>query len=333
VELHRHLEGSLRLSTLIEIARQFELDLPVKHPGKLRPLVQIGKNDSLTAENFLSKFQTLRQFFRSPDIIRRVAREAVADAAADNIQYLELRFTPVALSMVQGFPMAEVMDWVIAGVEQASNESRLVTRLVASVNRHEPVDLAAKVVELAVERMDRCLVALDLAGNEVDFSASPFQPLFAEARAAGLQITMHAGEWCGAENVRQAIEDFNAQRIGHGVRILEDEYVVQLAREREVVFEVCITSNYQSGVVPLLTPHPLRQMMNAGLNVTINTDDPSISHIQLSDEYWLAYKDLGLPLDILRERMLAAIEGAFLPEKKRLQLAEELASQWPTTPS
>ncbi|MBN1669157.1 MAG: hypothetical protein JW862_18830, partial [Anaerolineales bacterium] len=130
VELHRHLEGSVRLSTLIEIGREHGIDiLSTEH---LRPLVQVGEDQPYTFENFLSKFATLRLFYRSPEVIGRITREAIEDAAIDNIRYLELRFSPAALSKAEGFPLAEVMDWVIAGAQEGQAAYGLKTRLIAS---------------------------------------------------------------------------------------------------------------------------------------------------------------------------------------------------------
>ena len=152
VELHRHLEGSLRLSTLVDIAQQHRLDLPVEDLSQLGAHVQVQATDPLNYRNFLSKFKTLRLFYRTPEIIHRITREAIADAAADNVHYLELRFTPVALSRNGGFPMAEVVDWVVGSAKQASAELGIITRLILSANRNESVDLAAEVAQLAVDR-------------------------------------------------------------------------------------------------------------------------------------------------------------------------------------
>jgi adenosine deaminase len=318
VDLHRHLEGSLRLDTLLDIARQHGITLPLG--PDLRSLVQMQSSDSLTFSTFLSKFQLLRLFYRSPEVIRRVTREAVADAAEDGILHLELRFTPVALTRVQDFGLEAVMDWVIESAQQAARDYNISVALIASVNRNESVELADKVARLAVDRKDRGIVALDLAGNEANFSAAPFAGLFREVKAAGLKVDAHAGEWGGAANVREAIELLGVDRIAHGVRVLEDPNVVALARERQIPFEVCITSNYQSGVVASLTEHPLIKMIEAGLYVTINTDDPSISQITLSDEYRLAVENLGLSRSQLGDRVLAAAKVAFLPRAERQAL-------------
>jgi len=259
----------------------------------------------------------------------RTRQEAIADAAMDNVRYLELRFTPVALSKAENFPLAEVIDWVIEGARQAQREHGILTRLIASVNRHESVHLAAEVAQLAVDRRDSGIVGLDLAGNEANFPASPFVEVFQEARQAGLHITVHAGEWGGAGNVAQAITQLGAERIGHGVRVMEDPAVVALAHERATTFEVCITSNYQTGVVSGLAEHPVLNMLAAGLNVTLNTDDPGISQITLSDEYCLAFEKMGISLETLRQRTLAAAQAAFLPEDERQGLVASLEREFP----
>jgi len=329
VELHRHLEGSVRLSTLTEIGRTHGLDL--MGTDALRPLVQVGENQPYTFENFLSKFTTLRLFYRSPDVIGRITREAIEDAAVDNIRYMELRFTPVALSRAEDFPLSEVMDWVLEGARKGEEDQGVKTRLVASVNRHESVEQAEEVISLAIDRKDKGIVGIDLAGSEATAPAKPFLGVFNEARQAGLHITIHAGEWAGPENVREAIEDFQTKRIGHGVRVMEDRKVVELAQEQGTTFEVCITSNYQSGVVPGLQAHPFARMLSAGLNATLNTDDPSISRIVLSNEYRLANEDLGIPLAVLRDRTFASAEAAFLPDNERAELVNKLKEEYRQT--
>ena len=322
VDLHRHLEGSVRVATMGDVIREHELTLPMTRD--LSTLVQMQANDPPNFETFLSKFQTLRLLYRSPEIIRRVTREAIVDAAADNVRYLELRFTPAALSRVKQFPLGEVMDWVLDSAALASQECGIQVRLIVSINRHEPVSLGEEIARLAVERRGRGIVGLDLTGNEAQFPAAPFIDIFRQARAGGLKLTIHAGEWGGADNVRQALEDFEADRIGHGVRVLEDKSVVALAVEHGTPFEVCLTSNFQSGVVTGLDDHYLPSLLAAGVNVTLNSDDPSISGITLGDEYSLASEVLGVSRMALHERILAAAQAAFLPDVERLQLVESL---------
>jgi adenosine deaminase len=326
VDLHRHLEGSLRLATMLDIARAHGITVPI-NITRLSHFVQMQNGEPFTYENFLAKFTTLRMFYRSPEVIHRVTREAIEDAAKDNVRYLELRFTPVALSRAERFPLDEVIDWVCESVQQAAKEFRIMVRLLASVNRHESTELAEQVAWLAANRIGKGLVGLDLAGNEAGFSIQPFTGIFREAQQAGLRITVHAGEWAGAASVRSALEVLNAERIGHGVRILEDEAVVTLARERGATFEVCVTSNYQSGVVPSLKVHPLLEMIESGLNVTLATDDPNISQITLGDEYRQVCEDLGMTRQALKERVLAAAKAAFLPDQEREILVSQLKKE------
>lgn len=325
VELHRHLEGSLRIATMLDIAQQHGVTVPPSIMD-LSSLVQVQDGEPFTFSNFLEKFKTLRLFYRSPEVIDRITREAVEDAALDNVKYMELRFTPVALSRAERFPLNEVMDWVCATSQKAAEEFGITVRLIASVNRHESPELAEQVAWLAADRISCGMVGMDLAGNEAEFSAKPFEDIFKEAHQSGLRVTIHAGEWAGAENVREALEMLNADRIGHGVRVMDDQNVIALARERGTTFEVCITSNYQSGVVAALSAHPLTRLLQSGLNATINTDDPSVSRITLSDEFKLAAEDLGLSIDILKERILAAARATFLPDNER----EALVSQFET---
>ncbi|MBK6793240.1 MAG: adenosine deaminase [Anaerolineales bacterium] len=326
VELHRHLEGSLRLSTMLDIARKHGVTVPVSMLN-LSGLVQVQDRDPLTFSNFLEKFKTLRLFYRSPDVIHRVTREAVEDAARDNVRYMELRFTPVALSRAEGFPLHDVMDWVITSAQEAAKEYKIKVGLIASVNRHESPELAEQVAWLAVEHMKNGMVGLDLAGNEAEFKSHPFHNIFKEAKQSGLHITIHAGEWGPSENVRDAIENLGAERIGHGVRVLEDKEVTALALEHNTVFEVCVTSNFQSGVVKQLEDHPLPRMFEKGLKVTVNTDDPSVSRITLSNEFQTAHEKLNISLDVLKKSVLLGAESSFLPEVQKAELLQKLRKE------
>jgi adenosine deaminase len=321
VELHRHLEGSLRLSTLCEIARDFALDVPTE-PEQLRPLVQVMAHDEPSSANFLSKFMTLRKFYRSPEIIRRLAFEVIEDAANDNVHYLELRFTPMALAKSNGYSLHDVSHWMLATVAEARQAfPQLHIELIASINRHETVEIAETVTQIAVDHKED-IVGLDLAGDEANFPAEPFAALFREARQAGLGITVHAGEWTGAENVRHAIERLEADRIGHGVRVVEDASVAALASERGTVFEVCVTSNWQSGVVARLSDHYLPEMLAHGLRVTLNTDDPAVEAVTLTDEYETAIKLLGVTTAQVKAAIHTAAQAAFLPPEEKQKLVQ-----------
>ena len=320
IDLHRHLEGSLRLETLFDIARQYNNELPYRSLRQLRPLVQVVGSDPPDYELFLDKFKILRNFYRSPEIIQRVAYEAVADAAADNIHYLEMRFSPQAQARACGYPLEDVTAWVVDSVQQAARDFKIQVGLIVTLVRHDPFDQAKLVADVAIKRAGNGIHGLDLAGDEVKFPLKPFMPIFDAARSAGLGITVHAGEWASAESVKLALEELQPDRIGHGVRTIENSRVVRMARKRGVAFEVCLTSNLQTGVVHKMDHHPLLDMMHLGLIATINTDDPCLSNITLTDEYQIAVDRLGFTYASLRQLILNGATSAFLPADERRQL-------------
>lgn len=329
IDLHRHLEGSLRLSTLVDIAKAYNLDVP-KQIESLRPHVQVT-NDPPNAFTFLAKFEMLRQFYRSPEMIQRLVYEAVEDAANDNIQYLELRFSPQALSRVRGFALTAVTDWVIEAVNKACRDYRIDVRLIVTLVRHNSLEQAKQVAEIAFDRIDRGIVGLDLAGDEINHPAEPFAPIFNEAKKLGMGITVHAGEWMGADTVRHAIENLGATRIGHGTRTHEDPSVLSLVRERNVSLEVCLTSNVQTASVKKIKEHPLRKFLNLNIPVTLNTDDPSISDINLSHEFNVAVREAKLTYDDLRRMTFTAIETAYLKPEEKAVLRQHYEQYWPVT--
>jgi adenosine deaminase len=334
VDLHRHLEGSLRLGTLSEIARTHGLDLleiPAADVEALRPHVQIT-DDPQNFENFLAKFTVLRHFYRSPEAVARLTYEAIIDAAADNVRYLELRFSPQALARVQGFPLEDVTDWVIEAAQQATRVCDIEVGLIVTLVRHEGLAMAQKVARVAFERAHQGINGIDLAGDEVNFSAEPYREIFAQARALGLGVTVHAGEWTGAEAVHFAVEHLGAHRLGHGVRAVENAEVMELVRQRGVTFEVCLTSNVQTGAVASLEEHPLREMMSSGARVTLNTDDPSVSDSTLSDEMCHAVNHLGLDIDELWKMNMDAVDAAFLPPERKEKLRLRLNSAYAVSP-
>ncbi len=321
IDLHRHLEGSLRLDTLSEIAHEHGVDLPGYEVETIRPLVQVLEDEPYTYRNFLSKFRVLRHFFQTRDVVERVTYEAVADAAEDNVRYLELRFTPSALGNLGEFSLEDVTKWVINSVRQAEKDHEIRVGLILNMNRHEDLAVGQQIADLAIQYQGD-IVALDLGGDEVAFSARPFAPLFKRAKEAGLGITVHAGEWKGSENIIESIEHLGADRIGHGVRIIENSDVVRFVRDRNITLEICPTSNLQSGVVSSFVQHPLADLMDLGLSITINTDDPSISNIELTDEYCVAVSHLGITEEGLRMAILNAARAAFLPAVDKAALVD-----------
>jgi adenosine deaminase len=321
VDLHRHLEGSLRLSTLAEIALEHGVDLPSYDIEELRPYVQVTTDEAPDFHSFLEKFNFLARFYSELDCIDRISYEAVADAAQDNVKYLELRFNPVTLALSRGFCFEEVVERVIHAVKKAEQDFGVTVRLLTTIRRDYDQDTAGRIVDMAIHYADQSIVGLDLAGDEVHYSARPFAGLFNKAKEAGLGITIHAGEAAGAESVRTAIELLGADRIGHGVRASEDLAVIDLVRKRGVTLEMCPTSNIQTAAVKAITRHPLRAFYQIGLPVTINTDDPSVSNTTLTDEYMVAVRGIGVTMPEIKQMILTGVRAAFLShlEKERLE--------------
>ena len=326
VDLHRHLEGSLRLQTLADIAQEHGIDLPSYAIDDLRPFATVS-GDKPDFQRFLTKFQFLRRFYPTQKAVERVAYEAVQDAADDNVRYLELRFNPAALARGQGFPLDAVVGWVCDAVARAQADRDILVNLIVQVGRDEDLETARELADLAAAHQDRGIVGLDLAGDEEQYPAGPFAAIFRAARQRGLHVTIHAGEAGGPENVEEAVEQLGAERVGHGVRSVEEPRVVELLREKGVTLEVCPTSNIQTGVVERIWDHPLPDLMAMGVPVSINTDDPSISDTTLSDEYQIAISAMRLTLDDVKASIVRAAEASFQPEEERRQMAAWFQSE------
>ncbi len=318
-DLHRHLGGSLRISSLLELADRGDVVLEGGN-DRLLERVQVCPDEPKTPETFLDKFVALRAFMHSPELIRRLTREVVEDAAADNVRYLELHFTPFSFAQPYGFRLRDVFDWVTESVAEAADANGIRVSLIASINRRESVDDAEAVVQLACDYLGKGIVGLGLSGDERTYPADPFLPLFRTAKRAGLGITIHAGEWMDSQSVGYALEAIEADRIGHGIHVLDDPNLTAMARERRVVFEVCPTSNIQTGVVASMREHPLVQMIASGLLVTINSDDPSVLDIRLTDEYLRVVQALDVSMETIKGTILTAVQAAFLPPREKAAL-------------
>jgi adenosine deaminase len=327
VDLHRHLEGSLRLSSLEELARELAL-FDGKSPEGFRSTVTVREGDPFQPQYFLSRFETIRRFFTDRDTIERFASEVIEDAAADNVCYLELRFTPAALASQGGFSFEEVSEWVVAAATAAAESRDVQVRFLLSINRHEPITVAEEVGEIALALRTRGVVGLDLAGNELNYPSEPFAGVMGRVRREGLGISVHAGEWGSVDELGMAIRGLGATRIGHGVRILEDEELLREARDAGVCFEISLTSNQRTGAIPDLHAHPLPGMLEAGLQVALTTDDPAIFGVTLSDEYRLARETLNLSPETLKGMTLSAVQASFLEPKGKRQLESQFVREF-----
>ncbi len=320
VELHRHLEGSLPPEFFLEMAKEFSIDLPAEDAeGLRRALTMVDQEPGFAA--FLQKFEVLRTFYVDPEVIRRAAREAIRLASEDNIRYLELRYNPLHFATQMAYRIEDVVEWVTETRNEAASEFGLQVELIATVNRNDPVQESLPTIEAAIEGAGQYFAGIDIAGDENQGNLVRFAGVFRKARKAGLGITIHAGEVGPASNVRDAIRLLGADRIGHGIRVLEDPETVKTAKEAGVVFEVCPTSNLRTGAVKSMEEHPIGNMARAELAVALSTDDPAICGTTLTDEYMLVGNALGLEKGDFLELNLTALQGAFRPKNERAELA------------
>jgi adenosine deaminase len=318
VELHRHLDGSVRLATILDLGRQHHLPLPAWELEALRPHVQvIDPQPGVMA--FISKFEWMTGVLVDADACCRVAYENVEDACREGIDYIELRFSPWFMAEVHALEPASVVAAVVEGVEQASRDTGLRVNLIGILSRTYGPEIAWKELEALLTRRDR-IIGLDLAGDEENFPGEWFIEHFRRARHVGWHITVHAGEICGAESVWQALRDLGAERIGHAVRAPEDPLLMDYLAEHGIGIETNLTSNVQTSTVPDYASHPLRQFVERGIRATLNTDDPGISGIDLAYEYQVAAPAAGLQADQIRQLQKNALAVAFLSEEEKKTL-------------
>ena len=292
IDLHRHLDGNLRLQTMIDIAKRCGLDLPGWTVDQLRPHAQIqGQEADLIG--FLEKFDLIQGVLADYEAVRQIARENVLDAKREQIDYIELRFSPYFMSQRFGLDIQRVVECICDEVNTTKASAGIEVKLIVIMCRNLGLDNCYRELDAAIKFREQGVIAIDLAGDEKNFPGSLFVDHFKKARDAGLRITVHAGEADGAQSVKQAIEELGAERIGHGVRAMDDHKVVDLLVERRIPLEICPTSNVQTSAVSSLKTHPLRGFFDRGVMVTVNTDDPGVSGIDLAHEYELLGSEMG----------------------------------------
>lgn len=319
IDLHRHLDGCVRLETVLDLGRRHGVDLPAWDVEGLRPHVQVTESEP-DLMSFIAKFKWLSAVLVDPEACRRIAYENVEDAAREGLDYVELRFSPWFMAETHGLDPAAVVEAVVDGAAAGSRDTGLSANLIGILSRHYGVATAHRELDALLRCADR-LVALDLAGDEAHFPAALFAEHFARARDAGLAATVHAGEAAGPESVWSAIRDLGATRIGHAVRASEDPALVDYLAEHRIGVEANLTSNVQTSTVGGYAAHPLASQLACGVLATINTDDPTISGIDLRYEYEVAAPQAGLGREQIRQAQANALEIAFLgpAEKEALR--------------
>lgn len=320
IDLHRHLDGSIRLETILEIGRQHDIPLPAWDVDTLRPHVQVTEPQPGVMV-FISKFKWMIEILVDYNACRRIAYENVEDAYNEGIDYVELRFSPWFMAEPNELDPVGVVDAVIDGVRTGAQDYEIDVNLIGILSRTYGPETAWKELDALLQHKDH-LVALDLAGDEANFPGEQFEEHFKRARDTGWKITVHAGETAGAESVWHAIQKLGASRIGHGIHAAGDLALIETLAENRIGIEVNLTSNVQTSSIPDYASSPLRSYLERGLLATINTDDPGISGIDLPYEYNVAAPAAGLNSDLVSQAQRNALDVAFLSsdEKEALKL-------------
>ena len=318
IDLHRHLDGSVRLETILDLAKQHGVKLPATTVEALRPHVVVTEpQPGLMA--FIGKMLWMTRVLADADACRRITRENVEDAKREGIDYLELRFSPFFMAEPHRVDPERVVAAVVEGAAEGAQATGMRVNLIGILSRTYGAEIARKELDALLTHREH-LVALDLAGDEANFPAPLFTQHFARARDAGWRITVHAGEAGGPESVWDAVRLLGAERIGHCTRALEDPALVDFLLENRIAIEANLTSNVHTSTVPDLASHPLRQMLAHGLLASINTDDPGVSAIDLAHEFEIAAPAAGLSREQIRQAQINALETAFLSSEEKAAL-------------
>jgi adenosine deaminase len=331
VDLHCHLDGSLRVETLIDLAKQQHVQLPSDDPKTLKKILA-SPGVKRPLNEYLKAFDTTLSVLQRADALRRVAYELTEDAAKENTRYLEVRFSPV-LHTNNGLSMPRIMEAVLHGLEEGERAFNIRTGVIICGMRNINPETSLKLAELAVTYKGAGVVGFDLAGQEESYPAKKHLQAFYLIRNNHVNCTAHAGEAFGPESIRQAVHYLNAHRIGHGTRLHEDGDLMNYINDHRIPLEMCVTSNVDVGSVVDYASHPLRYYYEFGIRVTINTDNRLISDTTLTREYQLVMQHLGLSLMDIKHIIIHGFKSAFLPIREKRELLNRIMLELGFTPS
>jgi adenosine deaminase len=320
-ELHVHLDGSVRPETMIDLAGARGVSLPSLDPGVLAHHMLV--DDAHSLEEYLARFVLTLSVMQDAEALERIAYELAADHARESVRYAEVRFCP-ALNTEGGLGPEEAVDAVLAGLDRGETDFGVRSRVIVCALRTLEPTISVEMAELAVACRQRGVVAFDLAGAEAGNPVREHLAAFDVAHAAGLPVTVHAGEGFGSPSIHEAVHLARADRIGHGTRLYEDAELEALVRERGIPLEVCVTSNVQTGVSPSYGQHPVRRYFDEGIPVVLCTDNRLMSGTTLTAEYAHARDHLGFGWKELQAVARAGFEAAWLPESEKRSLLAEV---------
>lgn len=297
---------------MLELARERGVALPASTPSALAHYMRV--RDATTLEDYLERFHLTLAVMQDAEAIERIAYELAEDHARENVRWVEVRFCP-ALSTEGGLLAEAVLDAALAGLARAERDLGIGTAVIVCALRSLPPASSLEMAELAVAYKERGVCAFDLAGAEAGYPVADHLEALRTVHAAGLPVTIHAGEGFGAVSIRQAVELAGATRIGHGTRLVEDRELLAQVRDDGIVLEVCLTSNVQTGAAPSYAEHPLRAFYAEGLRVCLCTDNRLVSGVTLTREYEHARDELGFGLDELTALARMGFEAAYAPQE------------------
>ena len=324
VELHVHLEGSILPETLLKLAKSNKVELPARTIEELRRWYVFTD-----FPHFAEVYQTISRCIRTTDDIELIARDFLRGQAAQNIRHSQATYTAITQYWNYRLPFSEQLAAINRARAWGKKEFGVSMDLVIDVPRElASPDDGVMVADWAIGGMGNGVTALGLGGYEVCHPPEKFVKAFQRAREAGLPAVPHAGETMGAESIRGALHALHAVRIGHGVRCLEDDHLVDELRERRIPLEVCPTSNVCLKVARTLSEHPFPRLMKEGLYVTINSDDPPIFNTTLTKEYTDVAHEFGLGAKEMEEFSLNALRASLLPEERRNELEKEFVAEF-----
>lgn len=323
VELHVHLEGSIRPETLLTLAQRHEVDLPAKTVEGLRAWYTFTD-----FPHFIEVYLAVSSCLRTPDDIELIAREFLAGQAAQNIRYSEVTYTPYTHYLFRKLPFREQLAALNRARAWAEAEVGVTMGLVLDIPRSVSAEEGLLTADWAISAMGEGVVALGLGGPEVDNPPEKFKVAFDRAHAAGLPSVPHAGETVGPESIWGALRALHAVRIGHGVRCLEDPALVAELRERQIPLEVSPTSNVCLKVFPHLAGHAFPHLLQEGLYVTLNSDDPPMFNTTLTEEYLQVANTFHLGGETLEQLVLNAVRASLLPASARSELEQQFLAEF-----
>lgn len=321
-ELHTHLDGGLRIETLIEIAEQEGVKLPSYEAEKLRPYVE--NDDSCKGlVDYFKAFEITLSVMQSQRALERITYEYLEDCTRDGIVYVEFRFSPI-LHMLKGLSMQQVMEAVIAGKQRAEANLAIHSGIIVCGLRQLKLVQNEALARLAVAYKDKGVIAFDLAGEEQGNPAKDSAKAFAIAQEGGLHLIAHAGEVDTADSIRQAIFQLGAERIGHGTHLYEDKELWQYVIDHKIALEVCLSSNTQTKSVKNLNEHPFKRYMDSGVPIVLNTDSSLVSGTSLSNEYAMAAEHFNLSIDEIDKLIINAFEYSFMRKKEKVRCVSQV---------